>query len=114
MSQSNEFEPKIVRHRIHEIEVFELTSEELDALEASFAQESRSLAFFTSTLSIFVTCVIGWLTTGYTLTPTAHGVLSGVTFAFAFLALWFGLNWKQAAKQRPKIVQRIKERRRLS
>lgn len=114
MSQPSEFEPKVIRHRISEIEVFEVTSDELDALEAAFAQESRSLAFFTSTFSIFVTCAIGWLTTGQTLHPTAHGVLAGVNVAFAFLALWFGLNWKQLSRQRPKIIQRIKERRRLA
>lgn len=112
MSQQGQFEPKIIRHRISEIEVFEVTSNGLENLEAAFAQESRNLAFFTSTLSIFVTCAIGWLTTGHALEPTAQGVLAGVTFAFAFLALWFCFNWLQVARQRPKIIQRIKGRRR--
>ncbi len=116
MSQSSYFEEpiEIVRHRITKIEIFEITSDELDALESAFAQENRSLAFFTSTLSIFVTCAIGWLTTGHTLTPTAQQVVAGVTFACFFLTLWFGFNWRQATKQRPKIIQRIKERRRLT
>lgn len=115
MNQSSDFErPKIIRYRITEIEIFEVTGDELDALEAAFAQENRSLAFFTSTLSIFATCAIGWLTTGHTLTPTAQQVVAGVTFACFFLTLWFGSNWWQAKSQRPKIIQRIKERRRLT
>ncbi|MFN3422186.1 MAG: hypothetical protein ACK40X_10745 [Armatimonadota bacterium] len=43
-----------------------------DAFEAAFSQENQSLAFFSSTLSIFVTCAIGWLTMVDTLTPTAQ------------------------------------------
>lgn len=101
---------EVVIHPIT-IEIFEVTEQELEALEVAFAQENRSLAFFTSTLSIFVTCAIGWLTAGNALTPTALQVVSGVTFACAFLAIWFGFNWMQATKQRPKIIQRIRERR---
>ncbi len=74
MSQPSEFEPRIIRHRISEIEIFEVTVQELDALEGAFAQESRNLAFFTGDLSISATCAISWLTIGNALIPTAHGI----------------------------------------
>ena len=104
-------EREFVVHRITRVEVFEVTEQELESLEAAFGEESRSLAFFSSAISIFATCFIGWITASESLPPVAHGILAGLTLASFFLALWFALTWFQARRKRPSIINRIREQR---
>jgi hypothetical protein len=104
-------EREFVVHRITRVEIFEVTEQELESLEAAFGEESRSLAFFSSTVSVFAACFIGWITTGKSLPSVTHAILAGITLASFFLALWFALTWFQARRKRPSIINRIRERR---
>jgi len=101
-------EREFVIHRITRVEIFEVTEQELESLEAAFGEESRSLAFFSSTASIFATCFIGWITTSKSLPLITHAILAGITLASLFLALWFALTWFQARGKRPFIINRIR------
>ena len=71
-------------HRITRVEIFEVTEQELESLEAAFGEESRSIAFFSSTVSVFATCFIGWITTGKSLPSVTHAILAGITLASFF------------------------------
>jgi len=55
---------EFVVHRVTRVEIFEVTEQKLKSLGTAFGEESRSLAFFSSTAYIFATCFIGWITTG--------------------------------------------------
>ncbi|MCS7264504.1 MAG: hypothetical protein NZ805_06695 [Armatimonadetes bacterium] len=83
-------------------------SGKLDTLEAAFAQESQNLAFFTSTLSIFVTCAIGWLTTEHALTPTAHGFSwRNFCVCLSYLLVWSQLAASSKAKTQNYLTLRV-------
>ncbi len=102
----------IVRYPIAEIEIFEVTGDELDALEVAFAEESRALGFCSGTFSAFATALIGLLTAGKSLPPMTFSFITAWALAFGVLTAWFLLTYWQARQKRPKLLQRIRERRR--
>jgi hypothetical protein len=104
-------EREIIVYPITRLEIFEVTEQELENLEAAFGEESRSLAFFSMTGSVFATCFIGWITTGKSLPLVTHAILAGITSATFILTLWFASTWFQARRKRPSIINRIRERR---
>jgi hypothetical protein len=100
-------------HGISGIEIFEITEDELDNVESAFGQSAQSLSFFTGSISIVATCIVGLLTTARALSPHAFGGLVGATVALGMLSLWFGIGWWRAKKRGPELIQRVKERRRI-
>ncbi len=84
---------------IPKVEILWVTNDELDALEAAFAEESRALGFCSGTFSAFATALIGLLTAGKSLPPMTFSFITAWTLAFGVLTAWFWLTYWQARQK---------------
>jgi hypothetical protein len=101
--------PSVDLQRIRTIKTFEVMDEDLDKIDTLVAGENLRLGMFTLCVGIFVPTLIAWQTSP-SLTTNATVIYAVAVIVSAVFSLFFGAAWRIAARERPRLLERIKER----
>lgn len=105
--------PIITLNRIGKIATYEVQEMELEQLDTIVAAENQAFGFFTFATGSLISTVIGW-STASNLSAKATAVYFAATVIALIAAVWFGMTWLRAKKERPKLLSKIREPNRLA
>lgn len=97
------------RHRLHSVESYDVTGDELDRIENESMQVGEDFAFASNTLTAFVAFLITLLTVEIKSDRTFM-VFLAVDIATAILTAYFAVRWLRGRKKGLRIISRIRER----
>ncbi len=99
-------------HRVSHLEAYEVTEDELNAIERGYSSRQNDVAFLGITTSIFVSFVItliAVLSNEKTATWTSQFYWA-VTVTSGFASAYFLVRWRRAISQDKPIFQKIRAR----
>ena len=101
----------VVAHRLASVEVFEVMSNDLDALQRDIGDESQALGFFTAALGAFVPLAISLATLPSGATAASVGLYAATSAVSGLGALWFGIAWWRKRGAAKRFVEVLKNHR---
>jgi hypothetical protein len=94
---------------IKDIQTYQVQEMELDRFDELASAENRSLGFTMFTAGVFLTTLLSGFAAS-ALSSVALAVHIGVGSSAGLLTIFFGLTWNKARKERPRLVEAIKNR----
>lgn len=108
MSEPDENETRTITYRVPTIELYEVSSDELDRIEEGYGQVGNNLTFAVGSLSMASTIAVSMLTTVASEAWQATGLVLLIMFTLVLLVS--GGNWLKARKRAPKVLNSIRSR----
>ena len=102
-------DPEIVTYRIPKIEVYQVTDDELQRIEAGCANIGQDLTFAVASLSIFVSFLVARLTG--ILAPTTQLIFVSIEIISGLVSIYTGWRWWHARRATPGTISKIRSRR---
>ncbi len=101
--------PRIITHVIPQIEVYQVTDDELKRIEEGFGQVGQDLTFAVSSSSLLVAFAIALATAKFS---NVMFIIFLVLLALsAIVALYTGIRWWRARRLGPSVIATIRRRR---
>lgn len=102
--------PPVALARIDRIQTFEVQEMELDRLDVLVADENKALGFTTFSAGVLITALTSYLTAAAALSARATAIFIAVMLVSLVFTMWFGLTWRAASKERPRLLDKIRAR----
>ena len=99
---------QVITHRIPQIEVYQVTDDELKRIEDGYGQVGQDLTFAVTSLSLCIAFGIALLTG--TFSERLFVFLLVLVIICAVVALYTGIRWFRARREAPSVIATIRAR----
>lgn len=100
--------PRIVIHKAPPIQMYFVTEDQLNVIEAGCSNVGQDFTFASISISLLVACAIALLTT--TMSGWARIGFLGAVAIFTIVFIYTGLRWWRTRKSTPSVIARIRKR----
>jgi len=101
--------PQVVTYRIPQIEVYQVTDDELKRLEDGCTQVGQDFSFSVACFSFFVAFLIALLSA--TFESVVRVIFIALDIIFGLAGAYTGLRWWLSRKRAPDVITKIRSRR---